>query len=169
MKKLSISLLLIGVVIAAAAIGIGILVRDHQEVQAISAAAGIDITPEQGLALRQTALQLHLPMSGLVEFLLRVYPYTPTVSMAGAACAACGLLLLILTALIKPIISLAFLAAIAALLYLGYHNYMGPDAAHFVQTVVANVQQYFSRLVSIVRDLNVGTALTEAINNIVKP
>ena len=88
MKKFAVSIFLIGIVVAAAAIGIGIYVRDNPEVQAISAVTGIPITPDNGIALRQAALAGNLRMSGLVAFLLEVYPYISQATTIAAAVAA---------------------------------------------------------------------------------
>ncbi len=163
MKKVALCIFLIGLIVAAAAIGVGILVRDNEEVQAISEVTNIPITPERGEELHQAALNLRLKMSGIVDFLLRVYPYITKATMIGAACAAFGLLLLILVIIIKPVLSIILLLAIAAVLYFGYQGALGPEVSDFVNMIISNVQDYMSRLVSFVKELPIG----ETINNLV--
>ena len=163
MKKLALCLLLTGLIVAAAAIGIGIMVRDNEEVQAISAVTGIRITPENGVALRQEALDRGLNMSGIVDFVLRVYPYVGTVSVISAGVAAVGLLLLILAIIIKPLLSIMLLLVIAAVLYFGYQGNLGPEVRNFVQMVVTNAQNYLTQIVSFAKEL----PIEETINRIV--
>ena len=164
MKKLALCLLLIGVIAAAAAIGVGILVRDHAEVQAISAVTGIPITPDRGMELRQAALDLNLKMSGLVEFLLRIYPYITQVTTVSAAVAAFGLLLLLLVLIIRPIMSIVVLAAIAALIYFGSRGYLGAEAGSFVNMILGHLKEFFDRIVSFVNEAKLVDTFNHLVN-----
>ena len=163
MKKLAISLFLIGILVAAAAIGVGILVRDNEEVQAISAVTGIPITPDRGVELRMAALNGNLKMSGIVSFLLRIYPYITEVTTISAAVAAFGLLLFILVLIIKPIMSIVLLIAIGAAIYFGYQGYLGPDVGGFVNMILDKLRGYFDQIVSFVNE----TKLVDTIQNLV--
>ena len=166
MKKLALCLLLIGVIAAAAAIGVGILVRDHAEVQAISAVTGIPITPDRGMELRQAALDLNLKMSGLVEFLLRVYPYITRVTTISAAVAAFGLLLLLLLVLIiRPVMSVIVLIAIAALIYFGSKGYLGAEAGNFVNMILGYMKSFFDRIVSFVNEAKLVDTFNQIVNH----
>ena len=167
MKKLALSLFLIGLIVAAAAIGIGILVRDNEEVQAISEVTGLVITPENGEQLRQAALEQRLQMSGVVAVLLRVYPYIVKATMIGAACAAVGLLLLILVILIKPVMSIILIVGVGALLYFGQQGSLGPEVQRFVNMVIENVRIYVSQIVSFVKELPIGDTINNTINTII--
>ena len=165
MKKLALCLLLIGVIAAAAAIGVGILVRDHAEVQAISAVTGIPITPDRGMELRQAALDLNLKMSGLVEFLLRVYPYITRVTTISAAVAAFGLLLLLLVLIIRPVMSVIVLIAIAALIYFGSKGYLGAEAGNFVNMILGYMKSFFDRIVSFVNEAKLVDTFNQIVNH----
>ncbi len=163
MKKFAFCLFLIGILVAAAAIGIGILVRDNEEVQAISAVTGIPITPDRGEELRMAALNGNLKMSGIVSFLLRIYPYITKVTTISAAVAAFGLLLLILVLIIKPVLSVLLLIAIAAVIYFGSQGYLGQEVGNFVTMILGYLKNFFDQIVSFVNE----TKLVDTINNLV--
>ncbi len=163
MKKFAISLFLIGIIVAAAAIGVGILVRDNEEVQAISAVTGIPITPDQGTALRNAALTGNLKMSGIVAFLLEIYPYITQVTTISAAVAAFGLLLLLLILIIKPVLSIILLIAIAAVIYFGSQGYLGTEVGDFVNMVIGHLKTYFDQIVSFVNE----TKIMDTFNNLI--
>ena len=163
MKKLAICLFLIGIIVAAAAIGVGILVRDNEEVQAISAVTGIPITPDRGIDLRQAALNGNLRMSGVVSFLLQIYPYITKVTTISAAVAAFGLLLLILVLIIKPVMSIILLVLIAAAIYFGSQGHLGPEVGRFVNMILDQLKGYFDQIVSFVNE----TKLVDTIQNLV--
>ena len=164
MKKFAVSIFLIGIVVAAAAIGIGIYVRDNPEVQAISAVTGIPITPDNGIALRQAALAGNLRMSGLVAFLLEVYPYISQATTIVAAVAAFGLLLLLLIMIIKPVLSILLLAAVAAVIYFGYQGYLGAEVGDFVNMVLEQLKVYFDKIVSFVNEAKIVDTFNDLIS-----
>ena len=163
MRKFAVCLLLIGIIVAAAAIGVGILVRDNEEVQAISAVTGIPITPDRGVELRQAALNGNLKMSGIVSFLLRVYPYITRVTTISAAVAAFGLLLLILVLIIKPVLSIIVLVLIAAVIYFGSRGYLGAEVGSFVNMIIGYLKSFFDQIVSFVNE----TKIVDTIQNLV--
>ena len=163
MKKFAICLFLIGIIVAAAAVGVGILVRDNEEVQAISAVTGIPITPDQGSALRQAALSGNLKMSGIVDFLLQIYPYITQVTTISAAIAAFGLLLLLLILIIKPVLSIILLIAIAAVIYFGSQGYLGTEVGDFVNMVIEHLKVYVDQIVSFVNE----TKIMDTFNNLI--
>ena len=163
MKKFALCLFLIGTLVAAAAIGIGILVRDNAEVQTISAVTGIPITPDYGVQLRMAALTGNLKMSGAVSFLLRIYPYITRVTTIAAAVAAFGLLLLILVMIIRPVLSILVLAAVGALIYFGSQGYLGQEVGDYVTMILGHLKGFFDQIVSFVNE----TKLMDTINNLV--
>ena len=165
MKKLALCLFLIGIIVAAAAISIGIVVHDNEEVQAISAVTGIPITPDRGTELREAALYQNLKMSGLVSFLLRIYPYITQVTTISAAVAAFGLLLLILVLIIRPVLSILVLIAIAAVIYFGSQGYLGQEVGEFVSRILDNLKVYFDKIVSFVNEAK----LIDTFNTLVNP
>ena len=163
MKKFAICLFLIGIIVAAAAVGVGILVRDNEEVQAISAVTGIPITPDQGSTLRQAALSGNLKMSGIVDFLLQIYPYITQVTTISAVIAAFGLLLLLLILIIKPVLSIILLIAIAAVIYFGSQGYLGTEVGDFVNMVIGHLKVYVDQIVSFVNE----TKIMDTFNNLI--
>ncbi len=164
MKKFAIAVFLIGLIVAAAAVGIGILVRDNEEVQAIGEVTGIRITPEHGEELRQAALDNNLKMSGVVSVLLRVYPYIAQVASIAAAVAAGGLLLLLLVLIIKPVMAIVLIALIAGVAYFGANGTLGPQVENVVKPIVDTIKLYFEKVVSFVNE----TKIVETFNNLVK-
>lgn len=163
MRKLAVCLLLIGIIIASAAIGVGIMVRDHEEVQTISAVTGIPITPEHGAELRQAALDRRLKMSGTVDYLLQIYPFIPQVTTLSAGIAAFGLLLLLLVLIIRPVMSVIVLIAIAALIYFGSQGYLGEEAGSFVNMIIQNLKGFFDRIVSFVHETKLVDTITQLV------
>ena len=131
--------------------------------QAISTVTGIPVTPDYGTQLRLAALNQNLQMSGIVSFLLRIYPYITQVTTISAAVAAFGLLLLILVMLIKPLLSILLLAAVVAIIYFGSQGYLGQEVGDYVAMILGYLKNFFDQIVSFVNE----TKLMDTINNLV--
>ena len=165
MKKFALCLFLIGIIVAAAAIGVGILVKDNEEVQAISAVTGVPVMPERGEELRLKAETNGLRLSGVVSFLLRIYPYITMVTTIAAAVAAFGLLLLLLVLIIKPVLSILLLIAIAAVIYFGSQGVLGPEVGDFVNMVISNVKGFVNQLVGFVNETKIMDTFNQLVNH----
>jgi len=148
MKKLILTLFILGIVVAACGVGLGVLVKDNQEIRQLSAQSGIAIAPENADQLIQLD---NGRLSGIPSMLLRAYPLTDKLITYGSALAAASLVLLILSLLIKPVITIICMLVLAAVLYLGYQGNMGPDVQNVVRQIVGFISQAWQWLRDLIR------------------
>jgi hypothetical protein len=170
MKKFAIYLMLIGILVTALSIGVGILIRDNPEVaalfnrqnqQELNAANRFERIPENAMKMLEYANQHGWQISGITSFLLKVYHYTIPAAQIGAGCAAIGLLLLILVLLIKPVLSIIVIILLAGLIYFGYSGGLGPDVQQFITNVIKQVTSYMNVLVGFVKSLDLEQTVQE--------
>lgn len=158
MKKIAAVLLLLGIVLAGIALGIGVMARDDQELRTLAAQNGLTVDPqyaEQLAAAPGAAL-----LSGKADLLLKAYPYVSLLTRAGVCAAAVGLLILVLALILKPILCLAALALIAVFLYFGAQGNLGPAVADFLTAVFEQAQALLSQLLGQVQGVQVTLPIT---------
>lgn len=173
MKKFALYVILIGILVTALSIGVGILIRDNPEVTALferqnqqeaDAAKRMQRVPENALAMLDYANQRGWQMSGVTSFLLKVYHYTVLGAQIGAGCAVVGLLILILALIIKPVLTIIVIVLLAAAIYFGYTGGLGPDVQTFMTNLVNQVTNYMNVLVGFVKNLDIEQAVQDVRN-----